>query len=199
MNARHLKHEDYKPVPWKNGLGTTLELASAQCPRSENSEAFMWRISIADMVQSNEFSLFPNTRRILTVMNGEGLVLKGAETGNSFTCLPFSPVSFSGSEVLYGELVNGPVQNFNVMVNGDSADAAVQIIENTLNLELSGDVNYFYVLPASVAAYFSSQSGTMLVRAGESYLIEASGSVSVGLQAEANLPFRVMHVCIAFK
>ncbi len=200
MVTKCLRQEDYKVVPWKNGLGTTLELASALAAGSENTAGFLWRISIADMVQSNEFSLFPNTSRVLTVVSGEGMVLKEKEAGNSHACLPFNPVSFPGSTALYGELMHGPVQNFNVMVDSRCASAVVRVIETAGDISLFGSVNYFYLLPGSCAVSFSSGEGAMVVRAGESYLTEASGNIRVDrVQAEAELPLKFMHVRLSFK
>src|SRR5688500_2425780 len=45
--ARHLTPANYRVMPWKNGQGTTTEIAAF--PPGAGLETFVWRISMADI------------------------------------------------------------------------------------------------------------------------------------------------------
>ena len=61
---------DARVLPWKNGRGTTTELAL--WPPDSNFEGgeFDWRLSIAPVDEPGPFSSFPGVERILTVTQG---------------------------------------------------------------------------------------------------------------------------------
>lgn len=50
-----LKLHDFQKMPWKNGLGFTLEIARK--PSAETDD-FDWRVSMADVENDGEFSYF---------------------------------------------------------------------------------------------------------------------------------------------
>ena len=50
--------EHYRKMPWKNGLGSTLEVARSH---GEGLDDFDWRISIADVKNEGSFSYFPKS------------------------------------------------------------------------------------------------------------------------------------------
>jgi environmental stress-induced protein Ves len=60
-------------VPWKNGLGTTRELAIY--PSGADTESFLWRISIADVTDAAPFSSFPGVDRSITLLEGAGFIM----------------------------------------------------------------------------------------------------------------------------
>lgn len=112
MKLRHLTKADYKPMPWKNGQGSTTELLAD--PGAEG--AFNWRLSIAKVGQSGPFSNFAGYDRIITLLEGAGMVL-------TFNChmerridTPFLPLPFNGSWQTDCTLIDGPLRDFNLMV-----------------------------------------------------------------------------------
>ncbi len=112
MKLRHLTKADYKPMPWKNGQGSTTELLSE--PGAEG--AFNWRLSIAEVGQSGPFSNFAGYDRTITLLEGAGMVL-------TFNChmerridTPFAPLPFNGSWQTDCTLIDGPLRDFNLMV-----------------------------------------------------------------------------------
>ena len=64
---------DLVEVPWKNGGGTTREIAAGKM-----DEKTAWRLSRADVDQDGAFLEFAGLTRILTVVSGGGMVLKHA-------------------------------------------------------------------------------------------------------------------------
>jgi hypothetical protein len=104
----HLTEADYKKMPWKNGLGTTTELAISlpPPPLSNNispsnkvvsplgaplssvpaaaAAPFKWRVSRAKVASDGPFSLFPNIDRCLIVLpgGGAGIAMKSKQSLN---------------------------------------------------------------------------------------------------------------------
>ena len=67
---------DYRRMPWKNGGGHTLEVASD--PPGSGVAAFAWRVSVADVDRDGPFSAFPGVDRTLVLLAGNGMRLTGA-------------------------------------------------------------------------------------------------------------------------
>ena len=114
---------DLIAMPWKNGGGVTRELLC--CDRDGQT---LWRLSIADVSAEGPFSMFPGMRRILTVIEGQGMRLSRPD-GSFIAADLLSPVAFNGEEPIGGELPYGPCRDFNVIWNPDRCDAAVEVIE----------------------------------------------------------------------
>ncbi|RSO59861.1 HutD family protein [Acinetobacter lactucae] len=94
---------------WKNGAGFTLEIA-----RSQGEADFDWRISMADVTTSGPFSLFPNKQRIISVLDGQGMILHvddlAAKKLNQGEIL-----AFHGESHVQSELVDGAIRDLNLI------------------------------------------------------------------------------------
>lgn len=120
MIKNHIFHRDeLSQTPWKNGGGITREIAS-----SEEGEPY-WRLSIADVTQEGDFSTFPGLHRILTVIEGKGMRLQSPTA--DIHARPREPVSFAGDTPVRGQLVQGPVQNFNLIYDANKLKAIVRV------------------------------------------------------------------------
>ncbi len=104
-----------KKMPWKNGQGTTAEVAieppGAVFPKDE----FLWRISCAEIHSANPFSVFPECDRLLLVWKGAGLTLSGRMERR---LEPFVPLHFPGDEPLSCDLLDltgGAVIDFGIV------------------------------------------------------------------------------------
>ena len=99
-------------MPWKNGGGTTAEVAAF--PEGSGFNTFGWRISMADVASDGPFSVFPEIDRTLIVVEGEGIELD--VEGIAYPLDKTSPkLSFSGDDITTGRLVSGPIRDLNVM------------------------------------------------------------------------------------
>ena len=127
MRLRHLKPADFRAMPWKNGGGTTFELAAG--PEGAGLDAFLWRLSIAQVGQTGPFSAFPGIDRTLTVLKGEGLKLDFSEGSDIVLDVPWQPASFDGGRPCVGRLIGGPVEDFNVMTRRGKAAHRVRPIK----------------------------------------------------------------------
>src|SRR5687768_11288563 len=70
MRMRHLKADNYRRQPWKNGGGFTTELMV-----EPDGDRWLWRLSIANVEQSGPFSDFAGYERTLMLLSGEGMEL----------------------------------------------------------------------------------------------------------------------------
>ena len=133
---RVIRGQDFKTSPWKNGGGTTYEIA-----RSDAAETFGWRLSVADVKSSGPFSLFPQHSRILVVVEGNGMCLEGLT--KTYNAAPILPVHFSGQEHITGKLVDGACRDFNLIFDPLRYQADVQI---TTTQNLNPKCLGFYIL-----------------------------------------------------
>ncbi|WP_457092356.1 HutD/Ves family protein [Microvirga sp. P5_D2] len=112
MTLRVIRNGDLVRVPWKNGGGTTAEVASF--PEGSTLDTFGWRISMADVASDGPFSNFPEIDRTLILVEGAGIEIEAA--GASHRLDPGSPLlSFPGDVPTQARLLSGPIRDLNVM------------------------------------------------------------------------------------
>jgi environmental stress-induced protein Ves len=112
MSVRVIRSGDLVPVAWKNGGGTTAEVAAF--PEGSDFDTFGWRISMADVASDGPFSVFPGIDRTLIVLKGNGIELDVDGVPYRLNG-PFSKLSFVGDDATYGRLLSGPIRDLNVM------------------------------------------------------------------------------------
>jgi environmental stress-induced protein Ves len=122
MRVTALGPSDYKRMPWKNGGGSTLELLQDALPEG----GFNWRLSIADVASAGPFSTFAGIDRQIMLVNGNGMVLSfGQEAPPVVLSKPLKPHGFKGEWATDCRLIDGVIQDFNVMVRRAWGTAAV--------------------------------------------------------------------------
>ena len=110
---RVLRAADRIATPWKNGGGVTREVAVF--PPGAAMDAFEWRISLAEIGADGAFSTFPGVDRVLTVIEGQGLVLN--VDGRLLALDAASPpLAFAGDAEVSARLTDGPIRDLNLMV-----------------------------------------------------------------------------------
>ena len=109
---RLVRSRDLVRVPWKNGGGTTAEVAVH--PPGSAFDDFDWRISMADVAGDGPFSRFPGIDRTLVLAQGCDLTL--TIDGQSHRLAePGDLLGFSGEAETLGSLGRGPVRDINIM------------------------------------------------------------------------------------
>ena len=121
---------DLPPTPWKNGGGTTREIAQSPGPKG-----FSWRLSVADVDSEGPFSRFSGLSRILTVIEGDGFELYGPD--GRYDLRRLVPFRFSGDADVSSRLGTGPIRDFNVIYDHDLIDADVEVLVGPVRRELS--------------------------------------------------------------
>jgi environmental stress-induced protein Ves len=111
---RHLKPADYRVMPWKNGGGSTTEIA-VDPPGAAVGAAFRWRLSLATIERAGPFSAFPGYDRSIMLVAGPGMELDFGGHGGARLERPFEPVRFSGDWPTASALIGGACEDFNIM------------------------------------------------------------------------------------
>lgn len=110
-----LQPQDYRRMPWKNGLGMTTELAVSPVGAGLNGKPFDWRVSLAEIETGCEFSLFPGYDRSILLSEGAGMELSFDSAPPQRIEQRYQPFNFKGEWQTYCRLLNGPVRDFNVI------------------------------------------------------------------------------------
>lgn len=143
MGARVIRNRDLARVPWKNGGGTTAEIAAF--PEGSAFETFGWRISMADVASNGPFSIFPSIERTLIVVEGDGIELD--VEGIVYPLDKASPkLSFSGDDMTTGRLLSGPIRDLNVMTRRGQFRHRTRFVESGVAL-LSEDTTVAFLVP----------------------------------------------------
>jgi uncharacterized protein len=111
--VRIIRAGDCKTTTWKNGGGSTTEIAIG--PADASLETFDWRVSMARVATDGPFSDFAGIDRTLAVIKGTGLVLTIGEAAPVTLSSGTEPVSFSGDAPTSARLAAGEITDLNVM------------------------------------------------------------------------------------
>jgi environmental stress-induced protein Ves len=122
-----IRFAELRSEPWRNGGGVTRELASHPKAASAQDGAWDWRVSIADVTKAGDFSAFPGMERVLTVVEGELLLL--TVDGAEHPLEKYRPFRFSGDAAAHGALPTGDIRDLNVITRAGSFKGFTSIIE----------------------------------------------------------------------
>jgi uncharacterized protein len=178
---RRLTQADYRRMPWRNGGGTTTEIAIAPEGAGLSGERFVYRISIADVAADGAFSRFDGCDRHIMLVDGAGMRLDCGVHGRIDLDALYEARTFSGDWDVYGTLTDGPVRDFNVIVDRARASASlssrlvsgretisvapyetilVHVLSGALDLAAAGET-----VIADASLDFTSRSATRIVLA----------------------------------
>ncbi len=187
MSLRILRAADRAAMPWKNGGGSTHEIAVG--PPGANLSHFDWRVSMATVSHGGPFSTFPGIDRRLSVLDGELVLTIG--DGRPLRLDPASPpLAFAGDVAVTAETPERPVRDLNVMARRDVVDVdvtrlrrlehhAAMAADTTLIVSRSPDLGLghagkVYELAMDDAALITGQGGAPIDvnRIAEAFIID---------------------------
>lgn len=145
MSTRLIPYANLEASPWKNGGGSTTEIAVA--PHGSGFDTFDWRLSLARIVQDGPFSAFPGIDRTLALVEGEG-VLMDFDGERQVTLSPEDPViTFDGGHSINATLVGGPTTDFNVMTRQGlcSHQFGLRTLDGVSEFAPRGDVTLLFM------------------------------------------------------
>ncbi|MEU9080070.1 HutD family protein [Kitasatospora sp. NPDC048538] len=119
-----LRAAERPATAWLNGGGVTREVAGH--PAGAGLDGFDWRVSLADVASAGPFSPFPGVDRVITLVEGPGMVLTVDGTEHAVDA-PFRPFAFPGEAETDCRLLGGPVVDFNVMTRRGRVGAGVDL------------------------------------------------------------------------
>lgn len=118
-------------TPWKNGGGSTREIAC--WPPGAGFEQFDWRVSIASIAASGPFSVFAGVDRIICLLEGDGVQLQGPAIAHRLD-VPLQPFAFSGDVPVDCSLLGGASRDFNVMTRRGRLHATLRVLRGAAEL-----------------------------------------------------------------
>ncbi|MGO4246509.1 HutD family protein [Paenarthrobacter sp. RAF54_2] len=122
-----IRFADVHPEPWRNGGGVTRELASHPKAASAQDGAWDWRVSIADVSKAGDFSNFPGMERVITIIDGELLLL--TVDGEEHPLEKYRPFRFSGEAASSATLPTGDIRDLNVIARASAFKGYTSIVE----------------------------------------------------------------------
>ncbi|HEY1134772.1 MAG TPA: HutD family protein [Nocardioides sp.] len=105
-------------MPWRNGAGTTRELAAA----ADGA----WRVSVAAIPGPAPYSRFTGADRVSCVVEGEGLALE--VYGEDRTVRRGDVLAYPGEAPVVGRPLDGPVQNLNLVLDRARAVGGMRVV-----------------------------------------------------------------------
>ncbi|OOG51345.1 HutD family protein [Rhodanobacter sp. C01] len=120
-----IRLSDCPPQPWKNGLGSTREIAVH--PDGAGSDDFLWRVSIAKVDSAAPFSSFPSIDRQIALLDGNGFTMTLDDGRVHALTTPFTPFAFAGEAKVAVTLIDGPTRDFNLMVRRAQAHGEIRV------------------------------------------------------------------------
>lgn len=135
-------------MPWRNGLGTTLELRKQD---GDGDHGFAWRLSMADVIEDGEFSHFSGYDRTLLLLEGNGLTLD-CEGSVARLEHPLQAARFRGEAATFATLHDGPIKDFNVMTLRRlcSAEVTSQAEPAATRIDIDADRLLVYAIGAEL-------------------------------------------------
>jgi environmental stress-induced protein Ves len=127
-----IRYAELRAEPWRNSGGVTRELAShpKTAPAGDDTVqdgAWDWRVSIAEVSKAGAFSVFPGMDRVLTVIDGELLLL--TVDGAEHPLEKYRPFRFSGEADSASALPTGDIRDLNVITRNGAFKGYTSIIE----------------------------------------------------------------------
>ena len=136
-------------MPWKNGGGSTEEITR---DAGAGLEGFGWRLSIADIAESGGFSSFAGYQRVITVLQGDGMILC-VDGDDTRPLLPLDPFAFSGESQVSCTLLGGAIRDFNLIYAPDRYRARLQWLDAATPQTLFSSAHTVLIFSASEQVY----------------------------------------------
>jgi environmental stress-induced protein Ves len=178
---RHLRPENYRVMPWKNGGGSTTEIAIYPETSDISSAGFIWRVSIAEVAADGPFSRFAGVDRQIMTIAGNGMMLKAGRHGTIDLSRRFMPQAFSGDWNIEGHLIDGPVRDFNLMVGRAQAigSLAVDLATSRKRFAADGNTLLLHVLEgdATAEARVIAEGDTLILTGQETATVTPASDV----------------------
>jgi len=159
-------------MPWKNGGGSTVELAIS--PADAGLEDFAWRISTAQVAVDGAFSSFPGIDRSLAVLAGNGVCLQRADGQREMLLSGGAIAVFGGEEAISAHLLDGPITDLNLMTRRGVWKHELQLLEWQGEQALQNDAEILLLWNAAPEAlhYQLPEGGQQVLAAHSGVLLE---------------------------
>lgn len=154
----------FRHMPWKNGLGVTIEIAAG--PEGAGLDAIDWRVSMARVETAGPFSLFRGIDRTLAMLEGESLTLEIAGRDPVRLDQASAPYAFPADVAVFGTPDAGGILDLNVMTRRGRWRHRVRRTQGAIGL--AGEVNLLVNRgdPVQVGGHALVTGGAAMLDAG---------------------------------
>ncbi|MBY0369522.1 HutD family protein [bacterium] len=163
LEAQVIRFQDLVESPWKNGQGTTREIAR------EASEPFLWRLSRAAVAGSGPFSSYPGYDRSLVLLRGSGTLLSGAKKRSVSAMVAYR---FSGDDATHLEL-SSPTEDFNLFtLRGKARGSSYPSYfspEEEMQLPVAGQRHFVHCVEGRLEIFEPNGGGRFALAPGDTF------------------------------
>jgi uncharacterized protein len=181
MNVTHLTAARYVKQPWRNGGGTSTEIAAQY-----DGVRFLWRVSLADVERAGAFSDFSGYERTIMLVEGKGMVLTFDQAPEARIDRPRRPFVFAGEWKTDCRLIDDPVKDLNLMVDRARARGVLEVTElsgRTVSRALHGDTELLYCLEGPIR--IEADGRMITLSRGETLRIDGGSGSTLSLESSA--------------
>jgi environmental stress-induced protein Ves len=175
-----IRGADLVATPWKNGGGVTREVAAY--PEGAGLDAFVWRVSVADVAQAGPFSRFAGIDRTLALLSGAGMLLdEVSATGEIDThalTAPLDIARFAGEASIDARLVDGATRDFNLMVRRGAAVGTVEVWRDGTHAALSADVVLLFCANDAINVTLGEAAQSLSLASNDTLRIDTPNALS---------------------
>jgi environmental stress-induced protein Ves len=174
---RRLSPADHRVMPWKNGLGSTTEIAVH--PPGASVDEFTWRLSIADLTTSGPFSSFPGVERIIVQLEGSPMELTHEGHGRR-RLARLAPHRFDGAWRTHAEIPS-PARDFNVMARGLRSSLSVLQLDrgSSARIDAAAETQIVHARRGALAI----EVGEERIDLGEAETLIVEGEAGIAIEA----------------
>lgn len=175
---RILRSANYRRMPWKNGGGETREVAVS--PPGSSLETLDWRVSLATVAEHGPFSVFNGVQRTLCVIRGAGIQLHVGDHPPAPLYVTSEPYTFDGEASTSARLIDGPIEDLNVMSRRERCRHSVKrlVVGDALNLQTTARALIIYCQRGDLLCISDTETGHL--QSDDSALFdEPTGSIRV--------------------
>ena len=162
---------NYLRTPWKNGGGTTVDIAFS---------GDVWRFGRTPIVQPGPFSDYTGYDRVQVLVSGSGLVLETPQ-GEIDVRQPFRPVHFTGETRIASRLEAGPVEVVNLIGARAQVKIDIAVLDEDRTLRQQ---------PGTHSAYSPHGEATLAVQ-GDERRLAADHALRLDITAPTRLSGRI--------
>ena len=147
--------DDFITMPWRNGLGSTIEVLKHQ-----PGDSFHWRLSMADVTEDGAFSDFSGYDRCLILINGAGVTLRDNKKQKWTLSRQLDAAHFKGEDLIDARVHDGPIRDFNLMTRRQNCSAKVFTSQQHTNQTIRLDGDLFMLFNTQGNASFKLDNST---------------------------------------
>ena len=186
--CRVLKSRNYRAMPWRNGRGSTLEIARDPASGQE----FAWRLSLADIEHDGDFSAYPGYRRALVLIAGNRLHLRFKGRNHCFLTPARRGSRFEGDWKTHCAVPEGRCTDLSLIVRRGSGARPPSIVRAPLVLRLKSSRHLIvskdlhaalFVLEGTVTVTESTRVRSRRVRTQDTLLLSPGPERSLTIRS----------------